>query len=208
MSQKFENAKIYKITNDYNDQVYIGSTCNTLVRRFSVHRCDARKECTKERMLYKLMNEIGYERFRIELIEIFPCEDKYQLLQKEGEYIRTMGSLNMKISGRTDKEYSDENREKINQKHKEYKLLNPEKIKKYNDEHKQEISNYHKEYRIKNKDELTQRSNEYREKNADIIKQKKKEYYEKNKETINEKLKIKYLNTKLTNTQNDIKIAF
>ena len=76
MGQNFQNAKIYKITNDYNDQIYIGSTCNTLVRRFSVHRCDARKESTKERMLYKLMNEIGYERFRIELIEIFPCEDK------------------------------------------------------------------------------------------------------------------------------------
>ena len=54
MSQDFKNAKIYKITNDYNDEVYVGCTCNTLVRRFSVHKCDARKHNT--RALYKLMN--------------------------------------------------------------------------------------------------------------------------------------------------------
>ena len=30
------------------------------------------------------MNEIGFERFRIELIENYPSQDKYQLIQREG----------------------------------------------------------------------------------------------------------------------------
>ena len=31
-----------------------------------------------DRPLYILINEIGFERFRIQLICDFPCEDKYQ----------------------------------------------------------------------------------------------------------------------------------
>ena len=31
MSQDFGKGKIYKITNDYNDEVYVGSTCDTLL---------------------------------------------------------------------------------------------------------------------------------------------------------------------------------
>ncbi len=38
MSQDFSKGKIYKITNDYNDDVYVGSTCNTLVKLFSAHK--------------------------------------------------------------------------------------------------------------------------------------------------------------------------
>jgi predicted GIY-YIG superfamily endonuclease len=38
MSQDFNKGKIYKITNDYNDDIYIGSTCDTLNRRFSNHK--------------------------------------------------------------------------------------------------------------------------------------------------------------------------
>jgi hypothetical protein len=36
----------------------------------------------------------GYERFRIKLIEEYPCEDKYQLLQREAYYIRQIGTMN------------------------------------------------------------------------------------------------------------------
>ena len=46
------------------------------------------------------MNEIGFERFRIQLIINYPCEDIYQLTQKEGEFIRLLGTLNKQIAGR------------------------------------------------------------------------------------------------------------
>ena len=95
----YSQAKIYKITNDYNDQVYIGCTCDTLVKRFSYHKKDITRNRNINRPLYQLMNEIGFERFRIQLICNCPCEDKYQLKQKEGEYIRMMGTLNVYIAG-------------------------------------------------------------------------------------------------------------
>ena len=30
MSKKISNAKIYKLINNYNDDLYVGSTCNSL----------------------------------------------------------------------------------------------------------------------------------------------------------------------------------
>ena len=95
----FSKAKIYKITNDYNDKVYVGCTCDTLVKRFSYHKKDRTRNRNLNRPLYQLMNEIGFERFRIQLICEYPCDDKYQLKQKEGEYIRAMGALNVHNAG-------------------------------------------------------------------------------------------------------------
>jgi predicted GIY-YIG superfamily endonuclease len=61
LSQNFEKANIYIyiITNDYNDDVYIGSTCNSLVRRYIQHKSDSKNEKYQNRPLYKLINEIG-----------------------------------------------------------------------------------------------------------------------------------------------------
>ena len=35
-SRDFSQGKIYKITNDYNDDIHVGSTCDALVKRFSL----------------------------------------------------------------------------------------------------------------------------------------------------------------------------
>ena len=110
MKVDYSQGKIYKITNDYNEDVYVGSTCDTLVKRFSAHKRSSYNEKTKHRPLYTLINEIGFDRFRIQLIEDCPCEDLYQLRQKEGEYIRKLGTLNKLIAGRETKEYSKEYR--------------------------------------------------------------------------------------------------
>jgi Uri superfamily endonuclease len=94
MSRDFSKGKIHKITNDYNDDVYVGSTCDTLGKRFSRHKIDMKQKKKKNYRLYKLMNEIGFKHFRIQIIIDYPCEDVYQLTQKEGEYIRLLGTLN------------------------------------------------------------------------------------------------------------------
>ena len=44
MSQDFNKGKIYKITNNYNDEVYIGSTCDTLNRRLTNHKRSSKTE--------------------------------------------------------------------------------------------------------------------------------------------------------------------
>ncbi len=73
MSQNFQKANIYKNTNDYNDDVYVGCTCNSLVRRFIQHKSDSKNEKYQNRPIYKLINQIGFERFRIQLICDYPC---------------------------------------------------------------------------------------------------------------------------------------
>ena len=116
MSQDLSKGKI-----DFNDEIYVGSTCDTLVKRFSAHKWSIYSEKTKHRPLYTLMREIGFNRFRIELIEEYPCADKYQLRQRdsEGYYIRQIGTFNQLVSGRTREEvekiYFENNREKIKQ---------------------------------------------------------------------------------------------
>ena len=113
MKVDYSKGKIYKITNDFNNDIYVGSSCDTLIKRFSYHKKDSKKEKNKGHPFYTLMNEIGHTRFRIQLIEDYPCEDKYQLRQKEGEYIRQMGPLNKYIAGRTITEYRQDNIEMI-----------------------------------------------------------------------------------------------
>jgi hypothetical protein len=131
MNQDLSKGKIYKITNDFNDEVYVGSTCNTLDKRFLGHKYDSKKKNLLNLPLYKLMNEIGFERFRIELICDFPCEERYQLREKEGEFIRQLGTLNNKVECRTQKEYYHENKAKYLEYHKEYVEKNKEKVKEY-----------------------------------------------------------------------------
>ena len=121
MSQDFSKGKIYKITNDFNNEVYIGSTCNTLNRRFIKHKSDSKRDKNKNTSLYKLMNEIGFERFRIQLLEDYHCEDKYELRQREGHYIREQGTLNKLVAGREKKEYNKEYYEANKEEIKEYK---------------------------------------------------------------------------------------
>ncbi len=53
MNRDFSKAKIYKITNDYNDEIYIGSTCDELVKRFSKHKGDSNDPKKQNRPFYK-----------------------------------------------------------------------------------------------------------------------------------------------------------
>jgi len=137
MSQDFNKSKIYKITNDYNNDVYVGSTCDTLVKRFIRHKTDSKNEVKKDRPFYILMNEIGFERFRIELIEDYPCQDKYELRQREGHHIREIGTLNKRIEGRTKQEYQQDNKERFREYHKQWFKVDKEKNKeKYQEQNK------------------------------------------------------------------------
>ena len=165
MSQNFQNAKIYKITNDYNNDIYVGSTCNTLTKRYSLHKCDATKQYNAHKPLYKLINEIGFERFRIQLIEEYPCEDRYQLRQKEGQYIRDIGTLNKNIAGRDANEY--QKLDKI----KEQKQI-------YRHENKEELNKKKKVFYQLNKEKLKEKKKTYIENNKDHWNEKQKQYYE------------------------------
>jgi group I intron endonuclease len=164
MPADFSKAKIYKITNDYNDDIYVGCTCDELNKRFSKHKGDSKNEQRKNRSIYVLMNDIGFDRFRIQLIENYPCEDMYQLRQREGYWIRQIGTLNHRIENRThteymneyNKQYYEKNRVYFQDKYKE----NIEKIRIRQEDNKELKQQYDKEYREKNKDKIHEHDKE------------------------------------------------
>ena len=56
---------------------------------------------SKHRLLYKKINELGIEHFKIELVDEITCEDKRDLHALEGYYILQYGTLNHNLAGRT-----------------------------------------------------------------------------------------------------------
>lgn len=76
---------VYKIVNDRDDNVYVGSTGCSLRMRMKGHRADARKG--KQSWLYIFMRLYGIEHFKIEEIECIDFEDRQELFDLEIYYI-------------------------------------------------------------------------------------------------------------------------
>ena len=111
----YSKAKIYKVLNDVDDDVYIGATCQSLSMRMVGHRKARTSTKHKNYKLYRKMNEIGVEHFYIELFKETPCDNKEQLRAIEGDYIRKYGTLNSNIAGRTREEWNEQNKERKNE---------------------------------------------------------------------------------------------
>ena len=155
-SKDYKNGKIYCIRNNIDDNIYVGSTTQSLSKRIAKHREAAKRKNYMHRTFYSKVNEIGIEHFYVELIEDCPCETLEQLRKREGHYIRKMGTLNHKIAGRTGKEYHEINKDKIQIYQKEYQ-------KEYAELNKEKIQIYRKEYTKVNKEKIQQNSHEYYE---------------------------------------------
>ena len=147
----YTNGKIYKITNCVDNEVYVGSTTQSLSRRFSKHKEDSKYRNNK---VHSHFDKIGIDNFCISLIEDYPCTTKSELLLREGHYIRELGTLNTIVSGRTQKEYQQDNKEHILKRMKEYRENNKEKDKEYYQNNKEKISEKKKEYQQENKEQI------------------------------------------------------
>jgi len=97
-----KNGKIYKIVCHETDEVYYGSTVQTLSDRISSHKKD--KTCMARQII-----ERG--NYSIVLIKDFPCNSKQELEREEGIYIRNNECINKKVAGRTYQEFKKDNPE-------------------------------------------------------------------------------------------------
>ena len=70
----YKNGKIYKIVNDIDDFIYIGSTCLALIMWMIYHRKRAKN--SNNANLYKHMVKIGIFCFKIILIRNVSCNNK------------------------------------------------------------------------------------------------------------------------------------
>lgn len=95
----YQNGKIYAIRSPQTNKIYIGSTTQSLRKRFSLHKCDNYnpkrndKVCTSKDIM-------DFEDAYIELLELFPCNTKEELNKREGELQRFHNCVNhYKMSG-------------------------------------------------------------------------------------------------------------
>jgi hypothetical protein len=79
-------AKIYKIVNTINDDIYVGSTKNELYKRWYDHKRFAKKT-PEQNGLYQMMVEHSIDCFRIVLIEEVECNNKSEQVRHEQRYI-------------------------------------------------------------------------------------------------------------------------
>jgi hypothetical protein len=195
----FENAKIYKIVDNTNGNIYIGSTCEpTLARRLAKHKCDYNRYLTDKSKHYTTSFEIlkhdDYDIVLVEKCDNITCKD--ELTSRERFYIESMECVNKRIEGRTNKEYREEHKEKFTQYFKDYKQQHKEHYKEldknYRDTHKDEIRLYKKNYRLEHKEEIAEKDKAYREANKDRLKEQKKQYNELNRDILNAKKREYY----------------
>jgi hypothetical protein len=87
-SLSYQNGKIYKVVNDYDDMIYVGSTTQTLSRRFS---CHATKVINQRwpMPLSVAISTHGKEHFQILLIQAFPCTTKDELEAEEYKVMKS-----------------------------------------------------------------------------------------------------------------------
>jgi len=161
---------IYTIRSTETKKYYIGSTKQPLTKRLYEHRKNYRNYKNGGYRFVSVFDIIKYDDNYIELLEIFNYDNKLELTKREGELIRQYRNevINIRIEGRTGKQYYQDNLDKI---------------KEYNQDNKIHISQIKKEYAEKNKDAIKEYRKKYNEENKEKI----KEYFIKNKEILKQK---------------------
>ena len=172
----YQKSKIYKLWSPSKNLIYYGSTTQTLSQRLADHLKNFNtyikfnKDKTKKYCYsYKILE---CEDYKIELVEEYACNNKQQLLKKEGEYQKNNKCVNEKIAGRTDLEYRQDNKEKI-------KII--------------QAAHY-----TKKKDIILEQQKNYYENNKEKKLEKNKIWFENNKERVIE-YRTKYRETKKQN---------
>lgn len=154
----YKNGKIYTIRSYQTDDIYIGSTTQTLTKRLSKHK-QVFQSWKNEKYHYVSSFELmKYDDVYIELLELFPCSSKMELGRREGEMIRSMNCVNKRIEGRTKEEYYQDNKEY----HKKW-------VGEYYERNKDKIKEYNKELYENNRHKRLQQAKEWSEANKDKI---------------------------------------
>lgn len=186
---RYNNSKIYKITDNAYTKTYYGSTTEPLSKRMDRHRSDYKKFLNNEKHYvssFSLFDEFGVENCKIELVEECSFSTKEELLKREGYYIKNNECLNKNVAGRTTEEYLYDNKEAILSKAKAYKDSNKEKtqqyMKEYRENKKEQIKQQRKEYRKNNKDKIQEYSRAHKEQNCQRQKERRQLNPEKSKE--------------------------
>ena len=117
---KYKNGKIYKLVCNITNEIYIGSTIDTLNRRLTNHKVKPKRPCMSRQILDR-------GDYKIELIKDYPCNNEEELKWEERKHIDNNICINKyspiiteeeKIERKriTDKNWYNKNKEEINKK--------------------------------------------------------------------------------------------
>ena len=148
----YKNGKIYKIVCEITGEVYIGSTRLSLEDRLKYHLKKGNQTCSKQ--------IIDRNKYYIEQLESYPCNNEHELRVKEGEYQRAFKCINRRIECRTLAEWREDNKEYVKECHKQYNQDNKERCNKISNQHYQDNKEYYKklakQYRLDNSLEIAE----------------------------------------------------
>jgi Uri superfamily endonuclease len=137
----YKNAKIYKIVDNTNGNIYVGSTCKKLCQRIAQHRASYKNYLNGKYHFvtsYKILENDDYDIILLE--EVKDCENKEQLRARERHYIESLDCVNKVVPCRTKQEH--------------YQTFK-ESYQKYKQDNKDKIKTYNAQYREKNKEKLS-----------------------------------------------------
>jgi len=163
IDERYKRGQIYTIRNINDDtMIYVGSTIDNLPRRFYKHKLACKN--SENISLYNYITDNDWTNWYIELYEVYPCNNRYELDRKEGQIIREIGTINKCIAGRTKKEYREDNKDVLLENKKKYyegnKEILLENAKNYYDDNKQKINERTKIYYQNNKEILLEKFKE------------------------------------------------
>lgn len=149
----YSKSKIYTIKCKTDcSKIYVGSTIQTLNKRYNNHISCSNNEKYKNMLLYKNVNN-NWSDWYIELYENYPCKNLNELLMREGEIIKLIGTLNKVIAGSGGKQYVNA-KEKQKELRKIWKEKAKEERQKAKEETKEKRRAYHKQYYLENKKKI------------------------------------------------------
>jgi len=156
---------VYKIWNDVDEEIYIGSTIQSVNKRWNDHKYDSVTPHRKKYncKLYCNMRLHGQDKFHIQCLESFECENLTELHLKEQEYIDNLKpNLNYQRASRanmTKKEIYREGYQRAKAKRTPEQIEHhKQRVKKWHTENKEKIKQYKKELWLKKKVELQEKS--------------------------------------------------
>jgi hypothetical protein len=125
--EKYQHAKIYFISNDVDNLIYVGSTIKPLNRRFTLHK--SASKLYPERKIYKHFTKLGIDHFEIKLIKKYPCNNKLELEIEEERYkILLNAQLNTRRAHRTAEQLKEYKKEQNDRNNKIYYQKNRAKL--------------------------------------------------------------------------------
>ena len=167
------SINFYKITSTNTDKVYVGSTKKDINERLNQHEQDYKRYQDGKFHYITSFEILEYKDYKIELLENKICESKEERSTLECKYIiNTPNTVNRNLPGRTPEEYYQDNKQELNELHRQY----------YND-NKEQIDEYQRQYYSDNKEQCNERNRQYRQENKEQIDeyQRLSQYYQDNK---------------------------